>query len=284
MRLSIIVPTFNRAALLGRALNSVINQSGLGPHIETELIVVDDGSTDGTAEFVRTCYPQVSLLVQGNAGVSAARNAGLSAATGEWLALLDSDDEWLPHKLARQIEEITKSGLKICHTEEIWIRNGVRVNQMTKHKKRGGWIFEQCLPLCAMSPSSIMIHRSVFDDVGKFDETLPACEDYDLWLRIAARYQVAYVEEPCINKYGGHDDQLSRQHWGMDRFRVIALERCLSDPKIDQVLSSVQRKAAHEMFIKKLTILLNGANKRHNQELADWCQSKLDKFSDSNSQ
>ncbi len=102
--------------------------------------------------------------------------------------------------------------MRVCHTDEIWIRNGRRVNARKKHGKKGGWIFQHCLPLCAMSPSSIMIHRDVFTALGGFDERLPACEDYDLWLRITARYPVLFTRQPLIEKYGGHDDQLSRKY------------------------------------------------------------------------
>ncbi|NOQ64484.1 MAG: glycosyltransferase, partial [Methyloprofundus sp.] len=160
--MSLIIPTYNRCASLRRALASVLQQSLL----PDEIIVVDDGSTDTTANMLATEFPQVIYIAQENTGVSAARNAGIRLAKGEWLAFLDSDDTWLAQKLAIQVSALNASdGLKICHTEEIWIRDGVRVNAMNKHKKTGGWIFKHCLPLCAMSPSSIMIHRSVFDEV-----------------------------------------------------------------------------------------------------------------------
>ena len=99
---------------------------------------------------------------------------------------------------------------------------------MHKHAKAGGWIYTHCLPLCAISPSAVLIHRSIFDCVGLFNEQLPACEDYDLWLRICARFPVHFIPEPLIIKYGGHDDQLSRRYWGMDRFRIQALEDILA--------------------------------------------------------
>jgi len=188
----------------------------------------------------------------------------------EWIALLDSDDEWLPCKLEKQFSALHKSNLLVCHTDEIWIRNGVRVNQMKKHAKSGGWIFQKCLPLCAMSPSSIIINRFVFSDVGEFDTELPACEDYDLWLRISAKYEVAFVEDQLINKYGGAEDQLSRQYWGMDRFRVLALEKILGNK-----LREIDRAAAKATLVKKLEILLKGAKKNDNQELEEECRSKL---------
>ena len=234
------------------------------------MILVDDGSTDETAELVDQCYPDIRYFHQRNKGVSAARNLGLQHAKNQWIALLDSDDEWLPDKLLMQMALLEDTDLRVCHTEEIWIRNGVRVNQMNKHKKAGGWIFDRCLPLCAMSPSSSLIHREVFERVGHFDENLPACEDYDLWLRICSKYPVAYESQASINKYGGHADQLSRQYWGMDRFRVIALEKILTDG-----LNPHQYIAAKSMLMKKLHILMNGAKKRNNLALFDECEQKL---------
>lgn len=270
MKLSVIIPTYNRMDLLQRAIESVLCQQ-LPHNLDSlQVIVVDDGSTDNTAAMMASRFPDVSYIEQPNGGVSAARNRGLREANGDWIALLDSDDEWLPKKLLDQFEMLAESQLLVCHTQEIWLRNGTRVNQMDKHQKQGGWIFEHCLPMCAMSPSSIIIHNNVFKDVGNFDESLPACEDYDLWLRITARYEVAYIEQACINKYGGHEDQLSRQHWGMDRFRVLALEKILQSD-----LSPSMRNAATIMLIKKLTILLNGAIKRGNAELIKDCEAGL---------
>ncbi len=277
MHLSIIIPNFNRRATIGAAIRSVLAQCYLHGRNDWELIVVDDGSSDGSVDYIRESFTTVKLVEQANAGVSAARNAGLNYATGEWIALLDSDDEWLPHKLSAQFHLLQQSSLKVCHTQEIWIRNGVRVNQMTKHQKAGGWIFKRCLPLCAMSPSSIVIQRDVFESIGVFDVNLPACEDYDLWLRITSRYEVAYVDKACINKYGGHEDQLSKRYWGMDRFRVIALEKLLSDPI--QSLDNSDRDAAKNMLLKKLRILHKGAIKHENSDLVRRCEESIARFS-----
>jgi len=274
LKLSVIIPTYNRAQTIERALQSVLNQVLPGAIESMEIIVVDDGSTDETRLKLEPFANKIKYLHQQNQGVSVARNRGIEVAAGNWLALLDSDDEWLPNKLLKQFGALESSGLLICHTHETWIRNGVRVNQKHKHQKSGGWIFEQCLPLCAMSPSSILISNKVFEAVGNFDPKLPACEDYDLWLRITAAYEVAYVSEPCINKYGGHADQLSRQYWGMDRFRVRALENILACE-----LQDSQQRAALNMLIEKLNILHAGAIKRQNQELITDCQQKLARYS-----
>ncbi len=268
---SVIIPTFNRAVLLKRALKSVYKQT----LSEYEVIVIDDGSTDDSAEMIQAEFPDVHYYYQSNSGVSSARNKGLDVAKGEWVAFLDSDDEWLPGKLEKQFSLLELSPeQKVCHTEEIWIRNGVRVNQMKKHRKTGGWIFPQCLPLCAMSPSSIVVHRSVFDDVGFFDVELPACEDYDLWLRITSKYPVLYIEEPQILKYGGHEDQLSQKYWGMDRYRIKALQKVIEG----NMLNAENKQQAIAMLLKKSKIFQQGALKRGKIEDAQHYQQIIDFF------
>mgnify|MGYP001826120535 FL=1 len=267
MNISVIIPAYNRASVLGRALDSVFAQTRQA----TEVIVVDDGSVDDTTELVRSRYPRVQYLRQDHRGVSAARNHGMQAARHEWLAFLDSDDEWLPGKLGRQCQVIlNKPDIRICHTDETWIRRGRRVNPMKKHAKQGGYIFLHCLPRCVISPSSVLIHRTVLDRVGMFDETLPACEDYDLWLRICAQYPVTYIPEPLITKYGGHADQLSRHFWGMDRFRIHALEKLVNR----EDLTSNEQEAVLLMLLEKIRIIQQGARKRGNHRLADDCESK----------
>jgi len=269
--ISVIIPTYNRSAMLLRALESVRRQT-LPP---TEIIVVDDGSTDDTAKVITREFPEVQYIHQENSGVSSARNTGINAARGEWIAFLDSDDEWLPTKLGEQVKALHhQPEYRISHTAEIWIRHGRQVNPMKKHRKYGGYIFQQCLPLCIISPSSVIIHRSVFQEVGMFDESLPACEDYDLWLRICARYPVLYIEKPLIVKYGGHLDQLSRRFWGMDRFRIYALANIITSG----ILNEADEKAAVRTLIEKTTIYINGAQKRGRQEEVEKYRRLLQQF------
>lgn len=271
MNISVIIPTYNRRETLIRALDSVFSQS-LQP---LDVWVVDDGSTDGTTEMVQQQFPQCRYLYKENSGVSQSRNIGIRESRGEWIALLDSDDEWLPDKLALQVEALAKSPeCRLCHTEEIWVRKGIRVNPMKKHAKGGGWIFQQCLPLCVISPSASLIKRSLLDEVGLFDERLPVCEDYDLWLRICSREPVVYVDEPQIIKYGGHEDQLSQQLWGMDRFRITALEKIISQGE----LKSEDQEAAIAMLTKKAAIMANGAEKRGNAERASFYRNLVQHY------
>ena len=264
---SVIIPTYNRAVSLERAVTSVIAQT----YPVLEIIVVDDGSDDET----RQCFgnrEDIRYMYQPNAGVSAARNQGLKLARGDWIAFLDSDDAWLPSKIESQINALAaQPQYRLCHTEEIWIRNGKRVNQKNKHRKGGGDQFERCVELCCISPSSVLLHRSIFDEFGAFDESLRACEDYDLWLRICAVESVVFVDTPQIYKYGGHDDQLSRHYTAMDRFRVYALDKLMSG----DILRDRQREVVIRSIRKRLRVLLLGAAKRGNTalqaELAPYC-------------
>ncbi len=260
--ISVIIPNYNRAHMIGRALDSVLLQSLPA----TEIIVVDDGSSDRSRGFIRDNYPNVQLLRQNHKGVSAARNSGIKKARGDWLALLDSDDAWVPEKLEKQYELLMDNKeYKVIHSNELWIRDGLPLRQMKKHRKFGGYIFQHCLPLCAMSPSSIMFHRDIIDEVGLFDEGMPVCEDYDMWLRICCRFSVLFIDQALIIKYGGHDDQLSKQHWGMDRYRIRALANILDKP----YLQGDDRAAAIKMILKKISIYIQGAKKRGNTDLVD---------------
>lgn len=259
---AVIVPTYNRVATLGRALESVYAQLRQAD----EVCVVDDGSTDDTEEFVKSKYPNVIYVKQVNGGVSSARNKGVESTTSKYLAFLDSDDEWLPEKLEIQLSALQEEpNFKLVHSDEIWIRNGKRVNQMDKHKKRGGDIFIHCLPLCVISPSAVVMERSLYVSLGGFDESLPACEDYDLWLRLCCQERVLYIDAPLLRKYGGHEDQLSRQYWGMDRFRVQSLVKLLNSG----VLEKEQRRLLSVVLLEKAKILRNGAAKRGKVESAE---------------
>ncbi|WP_455210684.1 glycosyltransferase family 2 protein [Kaarinaea lacus] len=267
--MSVIIPTFNRRSPLDKALRSVFSQT-LQPQ---EVIVIDDGSSDDTRVMVQSQYPQVQYYFQANKGVSKARNKGISLASSPWIAFLDSDDEWLPDKLQRQMAALQQyPEYLLCHSEEIWIRRGKRVNPMNKHQKFGGYIYDKCLPICAISPSSVVIHRELFQRVGLFDESLPACEDYDMWLRICHIHSVLYIETPLIVKYGGHDDQLSRRYWGMDRFRIQALLKMLNE----QTLSKINYQMTVAMLKEKCAIYIQGALKRDKQSEADYYQNIID--------
>ena len=251
---SVIIPTYNRAWCLPQAVASVMEQT----YQDFEVLVVDDGSRDDTVKIAASWGPSVRLLQQENKGVSAARNLGIRSARGRLLAFLDSDDWWQPEKLARQVAFFeTHPEAMICQTDEIWIRRGMRVNPKHRHRKPSGWIFEPSLALCLVSPSAVMMRRALFDAVGFFDEALPACEDYDLWLRVSARYPIHLIEDPLAVKRGGHPDQLSRQH-SLDRYRIQSLDKILRSG----TLSGDQASAARAKLVEKCGIYTAGCRKR----------------------
>ncbi len=235
---SVIIPTYNRWPMVRAAVASVLAQR----YRDFELIVVDDGSTDRTATELARFAAQLHYVYQGRSGVSAARNVGVRQSRGRLIAFLDSDDFWQPDKLQVQVTFMTTHPeVQICQTDEVWIRNGVRVNPKLKHRKPSGDIFDRSLDLCLVSPSAAMMTRELFDHSGGFDESLPVCEDYDLWLRIARDYPVSLIEQALVVKHGGHSDQLSRSTWGMDRYRVVALHKLLRSGIAGQQRSAVLR-------------------------------------------
>jgi glycosyltransferase involved in cell wall biosynthesis len=258
-KVSVIIPTYNRLPMLKEAVESVLAQE----FEDLELVVVDDGSTDGTAEEISRYGGRVKLLRRAeNRGVSAARNKGILHSRGKYVAFLDSDDLWVKGKLKLQAAFLDDNPhYPLCYTDEIWVRRGKRVNPRLKHAKYSGWIFEKCLPLCTISPSSAMMRRTLFSKVGLFDEALPVCEDYDFWLRVSARFPIFFINRKLIIKRGGHPDQLSQRSWGNDRYRVIALEKLLSESS----LKTDEREMVLEEMKRKCEILSKGFLKRGNE-------------------
>jgi glycosyltransferase involved in cell wall biosynthesis len=267
---SVIIPTYNRAWVLREAIDSVLAQE----FKDFELIVVDDGSTDNTGEILDSYEQDILVLRQSNKGVSAARNRGIAAAAGRLIAFLDSDDLWLPRKLSSQVDFFKSNPAAVINqTEEIWVRNGVRVNPKTRHHKFSGMIFERSLALCLVSPSAVMIKKNLFSEVGVFDENLPACEDYDLWLRISCRYPVDLIETPLIMKRGGHADQLSKAP-GLDKFRIQALKKIIESGQLEPD----SYRAAVRTLQEKCAIFAAGCRKRGKDAEARYYEELADKY------
>jgi GT2 family glycosyltransferase len=183
-------------------------------------------------------------------------------------------DLWLPQKLSHQMDFFNSNpDAVINQTQELWIRNGVRVNPKKRHHKFGGMIFERSLALCLVSPSAVMIRKNIFEIIGGFDESLPACEDYDLWLRVSCRYPVHLIATPLIIKRGGHDDQLSKAS-GLDKFRIEALIKIIESDR----LSIAQYKAAANILRGKCAIYANGCRKRGRDDEATYYEDLADKY------
>jgi glycosyltransferase involved in cell wall biosynthesis len=225
---------------------------------------VDDGSNDDTPKILKRYKDSIKIITIKNSGVSTARNVGIKASLNEWICFLDSDDVWHEDKLKKQLD-FHKLHPKILfsHTNEKWIRDNKEIKQKAIHKKPSGWCFKENLPFCKIAPSTAMVHKSLFEKVGLFDESLEVCEDYDLWLRILREYEVGLVEDVLTTKYAGHDDQLSTKHHSMDRFRIKAL---LKHSHLTEVKLEIE---------KKCNILINGAKKRGNLEVEKFYTSLL---------
>jgi glycosyltransferase involved in cell wall biosynthesis len=256
-QVSLVIPVYNRSSLLERALQSVQQQTSK----DFEVIVVDDHSTNDILAVVEGFG--FSCIKTNGKGVSAARNTGIRSTQSEFIAFLDSDDEWHPTKLEKQLQYLSlHPELSMVHTNEVWMRDGQQVKQSQKHQKSGGRIFSQCTQLCLIAPSSVLAHRSLFDEVGLFDESFPVCEDFDLWLRMTALQDIGFLSEPLVIKHAGHNDQLSMQYHSMDLWRVRALSKHLNHPH----LSEIEHLALRSSLKTKCEILLKGFEKHQNLE------------------
>ncbi len=252
---SVIIPTYNRCAMLREAIDSVLAQS----FTEFELIVIDDGSTDGTAEHLTRLGKPIQFERIEHGGPATARNRGAELARAPLIAFLDSDDLWSPTKLERQLAFMRANpGCAISQTNEIWIRNGRRVNPGLRHRKRAGDIFIDSLRTCLISMSATMMRAELFRSLGGFDEIMRAAEDYDLWLRILIDHEAGLLDESLVTRRGGHPDQTSATTPALDRFRILALTKLLADDG----LSPARRTAVVEVLIEKCRIYAGGLVRR----------------------
>ncbi len=250
MTVSVVIPTYNRYKLLKRAIESLYKQTCL----PDEIIIVDDGSTDETVA-IQNDFPEIIYIYQENRGVSAARNVGIQRAKNEWIAFLDSDDAWHSEKLQKQIDFHRKNpDLLMSYTDEVWIRNGNNVKIPKKYRKIGKDIFLENLSYCNIAPSSVLMHKKLFEEYGLFDESLHVCEDYDMWLRIAIKQKIALIDEKLINKYAGHDEQLGFTK-NMENYRITILEslikKCRSKEKKNLVQKELQEKILNKIKVQK---------------------------------
>lgn len=270
---SVIIPSFNRADFIRSAVESVLDQS----YKSLELIVIDDGSSDNTRNILESFDdPRLRTIRQENRGVSHARNRALETARGGYIAFLDSDDKFTPDKLERSCNYIAQyPEINIFHTEEVWYRKGKLLNQKKKHKKPDGDVYAKALALCCISISTAVIRKNVFDAIGGFDEGLEACEDYDFWLRASNKFRVKLIPEYLTIKDGGRPDQLSSRIWGLDRFRIKALEKMLLSGGLDED----RYELTLEELEKKCAIFAEGCEKRSKQRLAEEYRKLPDKYS-----
>ncbi len=276
---SVIIPVWNREDVVKRAIQSVFSQT----YENWELILIDDGSTDSTfASLIEMKQNFDKLPKKGygkiengqleqicikkldkNSGVSVARNFGISMARGEWVAFLDSDDEWFPDKLRKQVSfHLENPKYQLSQTREKWNKKGNFISVPFAFQKRKEGIWEQSLELCAVTPSSCFIKKEFLANGNLFDEKLKCCEDYDLWLRILWEgYEIPCLDEDLLIRYGGNADQLSSRFSAIERFRMYSQLKLLKShwngngksEKLESLLGSAR---------KRIEILMEGRKKR----------------------
>jgi len=260
---SVIIPVYNRAELAAEAARSVLAQS----FEDLELIVVDDGSDPEQFSLMEQRMPKdfrVRFLRLSRSGMPGlVRNRGVAASRGEWTAFLDSDDLWLEGKLGLQMELLRRRPETVLvHTRERWLRNGRLVSQCSQKHQREGMIFTDALKKCIIGPSTVLLRRSVFLQLGGFREDLEIAEDYEFWLRWCALFPVDYIDTPLVEKREGPWEQLSHKYGQIEKFRIKGLMGLVDGEWFQQHGPAAFAAAAERELARKCTIYARGAAKR----------------------
>ena len=260
MLISVVIPTYNRRAHLNEAIRAVREQS----YEHWELIVVDDGSTDDTSTAI--CWEGIRYLRTDHSGCPGrVRNIGAQEARGALLAFLDSDDLWKPEKLSRQAAFLREHPeFPLCHTREIWLRNGKIVSQAGQRHRRSGFLFEDALKKCIIGPSTAVLTKELYQKHGGFHPGLEIAEDYELWLRICNTEEVGYIDEALVVKRAGHSDQLSEKYGRIEYFRILALRENIESG----AFKGQNRKLALAEMSRKCRIYAAGCRKRRKEKEA----------------
>ena len=266
---SAVIPVYNRLELLKEAAGSVFRQTWK----DLELIIADDGSDSRIRQWEKELYSEklpipVKFIYLSHTGFPGlVRNRGAEAASGQYLAFLDSDDLWLPEKIEKQVRFFKENpSLKIVHTREKWDRNGKEVSQSGQKHKRSGDIFSDALKKCIIGPSTVMIQKDYFYSLGGFREDLEIAEDYELWLRITAESSIGYIDEQLTVKRAGYCEQLSEKYGQIEIFRLKALHTLIGNG----AFSAERKYAAKEEFRNKAKIYAAGCRKRGRNEEAEF--------------
>jgi glycosyltransferase involved in cell wall biosynthesis len=297
-RVSVIVPTHNRRESVTEALDSIMAQT----FREFEIVVTDDGSTDGTPSLIfETLGAEQEVIEYLNQlgpaslkpfshkfssrgvpiqyhygisrGLSTARNRGIRMARGDYVAFLEADDLWEPTHLEALVAFLSDNpAAHVCRAAERTVRDG-RARTSRKPVASSGWIFEAALEASPMSPSAVMVRRPCFAECGAFDENLPACDEYDLWVRMTSRYPVHFVQGPVVTRRSTRPDGSSRA-WGWDRYRVYALEKAFQSGH----LSPEQRFQVAQEIVRKCERLVDGFRRQKSEERANFYERKRRRF------
>ncbi len=238
---SVVIPAYNAERYIGETLESVLAQT----YRDFEVVVVDDGSTDGTREIVRNYGEPVRLVEQPNSGPAAARNRGIREARGRFIAFIDADDLWHPEKLALQVPKFDSPqvGLVYCRVARVDAEGRVIEESVARNPQ--GWVFEDFLFRNHCPTSGAVVRKEAFERCGYFPEDMVWAEDWHLWLRIARFYQFAAVEKMLVH-HRVHGASLTAKHWGMYRGARSVLEGALTDSAPPR-LRRMRRRGLHRL-------------------------------------
>jgi glycosyltransferase involved in cell wall biosynthesis len=296
---SVVVPTCNKREQVAQALQSALAQT----YRNFEIAIVDDGSTDGTPAHVFRTFgaePKAIDIVSHlnpaalrpffhhfvhdgvtfkyhyhtNRGLAAARNRGIRHARGSYVAFLEAEDRWDPTHLETQLAFLeANQGARISRVGEHPGRTCPRGRRPGRAERASGWLFASALENCPASISCAVIHRSCFTECGAFDENLPACEDYDLWLRLSARFPIYYVDGPEV-VHRSPRAEISPHAWTWDRFRVYALEKSFQSGHLDPE----QRFLVSQEIVRRCERLVDGFRRQKSEERANFYERKRRRF------
>lgn len=249
MLISVIIPVYNRINSLKSAIESVLCQN----EKNYEIIIIDDGSTLDIKNAISHYLKNSRISYHKNftnKGVSFARNIGIKKSKGNYIALLDSDDIWLPFKLKTQIDAIKNNKINhIIFTDEFWLKNGTFLNKPLNAPKLQGEIYPYILDKCRVSPSTVLISKYIFEKIGLFNESLRVCEDYEFFLRAAIFFKFNYIDIKSIVKRSESDDQLSKNIKHIEYIRL-------------KILLNILQKYGYSMIDKYKYYTINEINRK----------------------
>lgn len=243
---SVVIPTYNAERYLGAAIESVLGQTAT----DLEVVVVDDGSTDGTEGVVRSYRDRVKYLKQENTGVAVARNRGIAESRATYVAFLDADDTWLPGKLERQLEALKSNGrYRLCYAAHAVVDDDLRPLGV-RHSPRRSTMIEDLILLGNVVGSicTVLCERNLFDQAGGFDPGLSQCADWEMWLRLAMLTDFLYLDEPLVT-YRQHGTSMSRNIPLYERDSMHLLDKAYQLPGLPQSIRDRKGLAYGRMYM-----------------------------------
>jgi glycosyltransferase involved in cell wall biosynthesis len=242
---SVVIPAYNAERFLAAAIESVLAQT----FADLEVIVVDDGSTDGTASVVESYGQRVTYIRQANSGVAAARNRGIAASTGAYVGFLDADDTWLPHKLDRQLSALREHPTHhACYSSFLVVDLRLEPLRVQPSPRSGPLLEDLLLIGNVVGCPTVICERALFERAGGFDPELSQCADWDMWIRLGLLTDMLYLDEPLAS-YRQHADNMSRDipRYERDAFRV--LDKAFEHPELPVTLRSRRNEAYGRMYL-----------------------------------